>query len=557
MTIFFCITASCFSKAHSLIMQTTPSAQGDMALMLTHFIQQLHHQYGIYLFAHVGLHTPMELGWSPHLTPYKIPCIQIQTDFVKVADLIEELDANLLANDNDAPCRLRVKNYCIHPYVNSPEPWMFREQMNALLPCYREAHKYFDNHSNMTGLTFGFKRLPELGVWDNKELRIIVLVVQKGFVPMDEEEFPSDITCAGITVKVSVEEGTVRWCGGKKRDPNNRALALPDYREFTQGLKPGSSIGVKNDVFTLCGTLGGFVVADQALYGLTNAHVIALNCDVPSHMKVVAQEKVYYPSTEDLVDNPEKKKRQEVVGNATVSWILENGWCEELGCYVGMDAAFVRVAVNTMKSGVNVTPAFMGKFRNVMYDPRVLGIHEYMQLTEDNDTVIMLSRTGQREGSLLHSWMSSRHFHHGNRQFNFVDDGVKVVKPFQCLCNDNKVADMKSPIMAFQYQIRFDLKPTKGDSGSVVYFVDKREDNTPRKTDPSKWTARPFGLFHSNIFPGDMVCSLCSPLSVVLAHFGDLLGSPIRFAKSDDYAYSTQSTTIFGFLGKTFHRVFG
>eukprot|EP01031_Cornospumella_fuschlensis_P031267 gene31267-37784_t len=208
-----------FFKAPSLRMQTAAtSAQGDRVRMLTEIVSRLQRHYGFDLWERIRPSTRIALGWRPdrcvfHRSPENSVCVQVFAETPEVGDEIEAFDAQFLAEDGNAPCRLCVykKKRFFYPSIRVPEPWLSKQQMDDLLPCYREAHTWFERHSNMTGVKMGFQWSWVRYQW-SAEPGIVVVVSQKGFIPLGEEEFPPNITCGGSTVPVYLEEGEVEPC---------------------------------------------------------------------------------------------------------------------------------------------------------------------------------------------------------------------------------------------------------------------------------------------------------------------------------------------------------
>ncbi|XP_053408302.1 uncharacterized protein LOC123560065 [Mercenaria mercenaria] len=144
--------------------------------------------------------------------------------------------------------------------------------------CLREnAKTLMKEHSELTRVTAGWYRacVNDTGQYSlQKQLCIVLYVHVKGFVPLDEKPFPTQIG----KYPVDVREGIFTLCRG----PN-------DYHE---NLKMGCAVRGESQ-----GTLGAFIEFenDVDLYGITCAHVVFGN----EKLKwIIEHGQVNYPNSE-------------------------------------------------------------------------------------------------------------------------------------------------------------------------------------------------------------------------------------------------------------------
>ncbi|XP_060605112.1 uncharacterized protein LOC132757742 isoform X2 [Ruditapes philippinarum] len=147
----------------------------------------------------------------------------------------------------------RNKEIEIMEYNNLPTS----EEIEKLEKCLKEnAKSLMNNHSNLTRVTASWFRTDRNDTEHlslRKELCIALYVHIKGYIPVGEKYFPTEIGGFPVVVR----EGIFTLCKG----PN----------EYHENVKMGCAIGAE-----MVGTLGAFIEFenDNDLYGLTCAHVV-------------------------------------------------------------------------------------------------------------------------------------------------------------------------------------------------------------------------------------------------------------------------------------------
>ncbi|XP_060607485.1 uncharacterized protein LOC132759686 [Ruditapes philippinarum] len=131
------------------------------------------------------------------------------------------------------------------------------EEIDKLEKCLKQnAKSLMNNHSNLTRVTASWFRTDRNDTEHlslRKELCIALFVHIKGYIPVGEKYFPTEIGGFPVVVR----EGIFTLCKG----PN----------EYHENVKMGCAIGAE-----MVGTLGAFIEFenDNDLYGLTCAHVV-------------------------------------------------------------------------------------------------------------------------------------------------------------------------------------------------------------------------------------------------------------------------------------------
>ena len=382
----------------------------------------------------------------------------------------------------------------------------------------------------MVAVAIGHKWLRHANKWD-EEPRIVIYLTQKGIVPLFEELLLRSVTSGEAVAKVTVMEAYLKSCA--LADPRIVPAAVNSFGAYNDVLRPGISVGVRKNDMATCGTMGGYVVDDSCnLYGITNRHgLVPTVCPVKTRSAETALY-LYQPSDRDLIEND--TPRQRVIGELSSSCVENVAVQDEYD--VGIDAAILKIGGEV---AVDVTPVFTGEFKSFKYVPEVVAVDEVLNLNKKNRTVLLLSRSGQRVGQLINSFITCSFFPGESNSFG-IDDSVDLVR--SCLCVPRSE---EGSLILNQYKVSFATTTQSGDSGSIVYLLDTE-----------KQTARPFGLFHSRFTVTTETAALehgiCSPLSVILTHFGTKMNTKLVFAVQDRKPLSAINAAI-GFFQKALY----